>query len=219
MLKFNAKSKYNRKDDFNMEIYSLIKNKSIVLDVGCGYGQIGKELIKNKEATVYGVDIDDKSVEYCIKNRGYKKCIKTDLNYKKDFAGLIFDEKFDYIIFADVLEHLIDPDEVLNFFQKNLKPEGKIIISLPNIAFVLYRIKLLFGFFDYEKHGVIYEGHLRFFSLNNYKQILPSLKNYTIQIKGYSSVSKKFFILKYLAKIFPNLFALQFIIIAQKDAK
>lgn len=219
MEKFIAKTKNNLKTDFNTEIYALIDKKSSVLDVGCGYGQLGRELTDNKEAIVYGIDTDEESVEYCIKNQGYKKCIKADLNYKKDLADLVLDEKFDYIIFADILEHLIDPDEVLSFFEKNLKPEGKIIISIPNIAFILYRIKLLFGRFDYEKYGVIYKGHLRFFTLSNYKQLLPALENYKIRTKGCSFVSKKFFVLKYLAKVLPGLFALQIIIVAQKNAK
>ena len=54
-----------------------------------------------------------------------------------------FQEKFDYIIFGDVLEHLMNPEEVLRKLRKYLKTGGHIIISMPNVKHYSVLLPLL----------------------------------------------------------------------------
>jgi 2-polyprenyl-3-methyl-5-hydroxy-6-metoxy-1,4-benzoquinol methylase len=78
------------------------------------------------------------------------------------------DELFDIIIFADVLEHLVDPWATLQKCIKWLKPGGTCIISIPNFQY--WRIGLrvsLRGDFSYENHGILDKTHLRFFCKPN----------------------------------------------------
>ena len=61
----------------------------------------------------------------------------------------IYKEDYDFIILADVLEHLVNPFEFIHELSKNISAKTKIIISVPNIAFGAVRIALLNGNFDY----------------------------------------------------------------------
>ncbi|PYT05283.1 MAG: glycosyltransferase/methyltransferase, partial [Acidobacteria bacterium] len=79
--------------------------------------------------------------------------------------------QYDAIIFGDVLEHLHNPGVVLEKLSRLLKPGGKILLSLPNIANIWIRISLLMGRFNYSRLGILDETHLRFFTLKTAKQL------------------------------------------------
>ena len=68
------------------------------------------------------------------------------------------------LVCADILEHLIDPLGVLKKLAHFLKPGGKVIVSLPNIAFFMERWQILLGKFDYKDSGIMDNTHLRFFN-------------------------------------------------------
>src|SRR4030043_880127 len=83
-------------------IPQLIHRKnSLVLDVGCNNGLVGKKIIELTEAIVDGIDINDAGLEEARKT--YRKVFKRDL-YKPVLE--IDVESYDYIIFSDILRHL-----------------------------------------------------------------------------------------------------------------
>ncbi len=73
-------------------------------------------------------------------------------------------EQFDLVTYGDVLEHLLEPQDVLRETRNLLAPGGRVLISLPNIAFWTMRVKLLMGRFEYESMGLLDYTHLRFFT-------------------------------------------------------
>jgi 2-polyprenyl-3-methyl-5-hydroxy-6-metoxy-1,4-benzoquinol methylase len=73
-------------------------------------------------------------------------------------------ERFDRIVYADVLEHLADPLAVLLALNRAVKRDGEVIISVPNVAHLWIRLSLLVGRFDYMDRGVLDRTHLRFFT-------------------------------------------------------
>ena len=75
-----------------------------------------------------------------------------------------FEQRFDMVVYADVLEHLADPLAVLLALNRALKPDGELIISVPNVAHLWIRLSLLAGHFDYMDRGVLDRTHLRFFT-------------------------------------------------------
>lgn len=75
-----------------------------------------------------------------------------------------WDNSFDYIILGDILEHLRNPDKALHHMHRLLKPEGHLIISVPNISFYGIIKQLLHGRFIYENSGILDRTHLRFFT-------------------------------------------------------
>ncbi len=91
-----------------------------------------------------------------------EKTIIGDLNQ----AGILdqVDGLFDAVVCGDVLEHLLDPQRVLCELTRFLAPGGKVIVSVPNIAHVDIRLKLLEGRFEYTPAGLLDETHIRFFT-------------------------------------------------------
>ncbi|KAI4449494.1 hypothetical protein C823_004023 [Eubacterium plexicaudatum ASF492] len=82
---------------------------------------------------------------------------------------------FDYIVFADVLEHLERPDEVLVQVKPFLKEEGKILISLPNIAYNGVLVSLYHNMFEYRETGILDRTHLHFWTLEEAVRMFRSL--------------------------------------------
>ena len=73
---------------------------------------------------------------------------------------------FDYIILGDVLEHLVEPRNLLMRFIPYLKQSGMFLCSIPNIMHTSVLFPLLFeGKFDYKDSGILDRTHLRFLPL------------------------------------------------------
>ena len=71
---------------------------------------------------------------------------------------------YDLILFADTLEHLPDPPAVLRRLRQCIKPDGTLIVSLPNVANWALRFSLLGGRFRYTERGLLDRTHLRFYT-------------------------------------------------------
>lgn len=160
--------------------HSLIANEIqknlLILDIGCNEGYLQKLAPEN---SFFGIDNNLKNIKKAKKK--YKKVFYKNLN---EFKSINIKEKFDLIIFADILEHLMEPEKVLEYFiQKNLKKNGKIIISLPNIANIAIRLKLLFGKFDYTKNGILDKNHLHFYTLESANKFIKSCNLKIIKTK------------------------------------
>lgn len=71
---------------------------------------------------------------------------------------------YDLILLLDVLEHLPDPTETLRGLVKLLNPDGRVIVSVPNLAHLSVSIPLLFRRrFEYQQAGILDRTHLKFF--------------------------------------------------------
>lgn len=136
-----------------------------VLDVGCATGTNGKYLLDSKIATtVFGIEFDPKMVEKAEETITRVFC--GDLN-EVSFRNEILDCDllFDYIVFGDILEHLYYPEIVLGDLKTLLKKDGKIIISLPNIAHLELFIQVyLKGTWPRNERGIFDNTHLRWFT-------------------------------------------------------
>jgi 2-polyprenyl-3-methyl-5-hydroxy-6-metoxy-1,4-benzoquinol methylase len=137
-----------------------------VLDVGCGAGRLAKHL-SLLGAEVVGVERQPEAAalarQYC------KRVIERDLDSQHLLAS---DDVFDVMVFADVLEHLAEPDALLQRLAGNLATNGIVLISVPNIAYYKIRLKLLRGDFQYEPSGIMDRSHLRFFTRRTSIQLL-----------------------------------------------
>ena len=159
-------------------IASKIENNSVCLDVGCGAGYTGELLKREKNCTVYGIEIDKEAIKVALKHDWYKEIFcfsvtdENDKNYQSFFQDSL---KFDYILFADVLEHLPNPGEILYLFSKKLKQNGKILTSLPNIAHFDISQNLINRTFNYNNIGLIDNTHLRFFTRNSFFEMIDKV--------------------------------------------
>lgn len=200
-------------NNFNQIVFDAVPPGALCLDVGCWTGNLGKALISIKECICDGVDNHDVSL-FLAKEGGYRHVYKVDLNCDR----LIIPEcRYDVIILADVLEHLANPWKTLSEVSQYLALNGVLIISLPNVAFASNRLMLFLGEFRYNpKGGLMDEGHLRFFNVKTAREMCKRAGLSVSKFSGYSLVRHRYFFLRGLAKIWPNLMALQFLIICRK---
>ena len=147
--------------------YSALQYPKI-LDVGCASGIIGQ--VRASSKNVFGIELDDKLSEIAKEN--CEKLYKINLN---NFKGSnLAENNFDFIFCGDILEHLLDPESVLKELIPLLNEKGYIVISLPNIAQIQFRLSLLFGKFDYTEAGVLAKYHLHFYTYKTAVQFIKS---------------------------------------------
>lgn len=161
----------NHANDSLQKIFNFISPNSRVLDIGCSIGQLGAGLISEKACHVTGIDYDHGSIEKAKGVLSRALCI--DIT-KERLANIFAGEKFDYIVFADVLEHLIDPVHALLDAHSVLEGQGSILISVPNISHASVRLALLEGKFEYREQGLLDRSHLTFFTKDFLYSVLSS---------------------------------------------
>jgi 2-polyprenyl-3-methyl-5-hydroxy-6-metoxy-1,4-benzoquinol methylase len=125
-----------------------------------------------------------------------------DLTDQTSIAAALDGQNFDIILFADVLENTPDPLSVLLFYRRFLKPGGKIVVSLPNIACWDRRLALLFGHFDYMDSGIMDRTHLRFFTFRTAQALLREAGLAICSVRHAPGITRAFlpFIRKFLFK-------------------
>ncbi len=164
-------------------VLNAIDENSKVLDVGCSFGYIGEWLIKNKNCKVYGIDIDSKAIAFINSVGVYEGADCINLDYALDNGSEDFntfnniDTDFDYVICADLLEHLKDPSSILKLLGTRLSPGGKIIVSIPNIANIDIIVNLLEGRFNYSEYGIMDNTHLKFFTFKSFLEWIYTINS------------------------------------------
>jgi hypothetical protein len=93
------------------------------------------------------------------------------------------EEKFDYILFLDILEHLLDYERLLTDAKKYLNKDGKIIVSLPNFVNIYVRLNMLIGRIPLADKGILDRTHLHLFTYKIIKKLLKKNKYNIVQQK------------------------------------
>jgi len=96
--------------------------------------------------------------------------IEGDLD-ELDLAAALQQRRFDVVLCGDVLEHLKRPDLALAKIRECLKDDGRLVVSIPNVAHASVRLQLLLGSFWYTSVGLLDETHLRFFTLDSFMAV------------------------------------------------
>jgi 2-polyprenyl-3-methyl-5-hydroxy-6-metoxy-1,4-benzoquinol methylase len=151
------------------EIFRLVdENARVILDVGCGKGRLGANLKRAVSGRkVFGIEHNEQIAAEA--ERVLNGVLLGDLQTMNiSFPAAIFD----CIILADILEHLIDPDAALRRLKPYLKPQGKVICSIPNMRHYTVILRLLKHGWEYDDWGLFDRTHLRFFSLRTMKKML-----------------------------------------------
>lgn len=143
------------------EMLEFLPSKATkVLDVGCSNGAFGLSIKEKNNAEVWGIEPMKN-----IANQASSVLDKVLINSCENVIGQLPDNYFDAIFFNDVLEHMINPNEVLLNIKSKLNENGKIISSIPNIRYHNNFIRLIVNKdWKYEEFGVMDKTHLRFFT-------------------------------------------------------
>jgi GT2 family glycosyltransferase/glycosyltransferase involved in cell wall biosynthesis/ubiquinone/menaquinone biosynthesis C-methylase UbiE/TolA-binding protein len=160
------KDEYFRQERTDVEAL-IPKDVKRILDVGCGEGILGKRLIEKGAVEVVGIEINPGACN--IAERNLTKVINGDIEIM-DLP--LMDGSFDCIIFADILEHLIDPLSILIKLRRYLSDDGIVVASIPNIG--LYKVinMLADGEWRYGESGILDKTHLRFFTKKEFLKLL-----------------------------------------------
>ena len=167
--------KYTRYDDsagstHNL-VVELVPEGSSVLEFGCATGYMSDVLVRRGGCRVTGIELDpDAAAEasaYC------ERVVVGDAE-TLDLDEHLGDERFDAVLFADVLEHLRDPAAMLRRVRPYVAEEGAIVASIPNIAHISVRLALLGGEFRYRDMGLLDDTHVRFFTRESIVDLFES---------------------------------------------
>lgn len=150
-------------------ISKIIPEKSKVLDIGAGNGLLANVLLQSHIELI--IDGIEPSMYATNLAKQYYRNFYT--GHAQEFFALIKQENYDYIVLADVIEHMVDPLTFLQELSKHVSASTKIVISTPNVAFGAVRIALMNGEFRYVDSGLLERTHVRFF---NYETLLELVK-------------------------------------------
>lgn len=149
-----------------------------VLDIGCSIGTLGASIKEKTGAEVFGIEYSETMAATAKEN--LDKVYVGDAQ-KIIAEGELEDNLFDTIIFADILEHLVDPWSVINNITKYLDKDGVIIASIPNARhlYTIYNL-MIKGYWPYNDRGLHDRTHLRFFTLKNISELFNNA-NLTVE--------------------------------------
>ena len=155
-----------------------------VLDIGAGPGGIAGELTKKKCRVAlvdqFSVHLADPSIEV------HRQDLDNELGF--DVHG------YQYLLLLDVLEHLKAPEDFLEALRSKFTHEPHtLIITTANVAFVIQRVMLLFGQFNYGKSGILDKTHTRLFTFRSLKQLLVDCGFRIKRIRGVPAPFPKVF--------------------------
>ena len=167
MSKYDAKLDLKSVNSLSL-IVNNIKDNSVILEFGPATGRLTRYLKEELSCKVYIVEIDSTGYEKAIQyaEDGYLGDIE-EYQWLDKFKGI----QFDYILFADVLEHLRKPEVTIQHSKALLKEDGKIISSIPNVAHNSVIYNLLNNEFHYNKLGLLDDTHIHLFTYKSAKRL------------------------------------------------
>lgn len=214
---FETDNYYYKKSPNTLHQYILNSDFSpeeTVLDLGAASGYISSDLA-NKVQKVIAVDTQ------MPKHAGKAEAIAYNLDGNFDQA--FCQQQFDTVLALDVIEHLKEPEETMLKIARIVKPGGKLMASTANIAFMITRLGLLLGSFNYGKRGILDLTHTRLFTVGSFKKLFRTYGFEIENVRGFGPpirdlVSSKWpfnwldSIFAFLARTMPRLFAYNFLI-------
>jgi 2-polyprenyl-3-methyl-5-hydroxy-6-metoxy-1,4-benzoquinol methylase len=150
----------------------LIRKGSLILEIGCSSGFLTCFLRENLNCQI---DAVEKDMEAAKKAKKFARRLVVGSIEDENILKQVTDQ-YDYILLLDVFEHLAGPEKVLKALRKNLKTDGKILASTPNIASWPSRKDLfLKGKFEYEESGLFDRTHIHFFTYKTFIKLFEEV--------------------------------------------
>lgn len=218
-------AKGNRVDRQRLELLARhVKPGERVLQVDCGPGWL-PAMLQERGAHVVATDLSAVAVALA-RDRGIAA-----RQFDIDEGPLPFpDDEFDVVLSDSQLEHRFDPAHALDEMTRVLRPGGRLILLLPNIAHWRVRLWLLAGRFPYLDHTPTDPLHLRFFTLGETRELLARRGLAVERVDGSASLWVRALypdwlrhglpasIYERLARRWPGFWARDFIVVARKPA-
>jgi 2-polyprenyl-3-methyl-5-hydroxy-6-metoxy-1,4-benzoquinol methylase len=207
--------KYRDKEDVyygncRKDILPLLpKRASRILEIGCGSGDTLAFLKANGYCHhTIGVELFSAAADIAVD--------RVDELYRSNIEEMdlaVDPGSVDVILCLDVLEHLVNPHQVIRYLHKFLSPGGCMIASIPNVRHVTASLPLLLNNrWEYKDSGILDHTHLRFFVRDtaiqlmqcsglNLDKVLGNLGKGALFNKVSLGIFESFLTLQYLVKV------------------
>jgi methionine biosynthesis protein MetW len=193
-----------------------------LLEVDCGPGVLAS-MMQERGAQVTGTDLSSVAVD-----RARARGIPAQ-QLDMDTEPLPFaDASFDTVVSNSMVEHRFFPERCFDEFVRVLKPGGKFIICLPNIAHWLCRWWIITGRFPYVQNTPTDMLHIRFFTVSEVEKLCRARGLRVLEVDGCASLWVKDFYPRFirsryvrgiytqLAHRYPSVFARDFVMLCRK---
>ena len=156
----------------------LVAPGSRVLDLGCAGGYMSAMLERERGCSATAVDkfpLGD--------NVKLSRFIEHDLNHGIPDVNVA---DYDYVLLLDVIEHLTTPEDFFDRLRDAMRycTRTTLLISTPNIGFLILRLMLLLGQFNYGKRGILDMTHTRLFTFSSVRRLLEQRGFKVIRTRG-----------------------------------
>ena len=154
---------------------SAVPRGAKVIDIGSGPGGLAREFRKK------GCDITVVDLHAPADISGDIKVVEQNL----DDAPRFDPSQYEYILMLDIIEHLREPELFLERLRAKLDHEPKtLILTTPNVAFLIQRLMLAAGQFNYGRAGILDRTHTRLFTFRSMRHLLRDAGFRVKSVKG-----------------------------------
>ena len=168
MSKYDADLETDKKT-FSGKILNLIKKNSRILEFGPASGRFTKYLKENMGCDVHIIEINREDFNEAMQYASDGLCSDIEtMEWQEYFKG----NKYDHIIFADVLEHLRNPQKIFNVCADFIKDDGSLIFSIPNAAHGDIIANIYNNDFKYTELGLLDNTHIHLFAYKNIMEMI-----------------------------------------------
>jgi 2-polyprenyl-3-methyl-5-hydroxy-6-metoxy-1,4-benzoquinol methylase len=150
------------------------------LDVGAATGVFGQALKQHCGCEVWGIEAHAPAAGEAARvlDRVLSRPVEASL-------GELPDGGFDLVVFNDCLEHLVEPERVLQALKAKLAPGGSFLCSIPNVRYYKHLRELLVrGEWEYVDSGILDRTHMRFFTHKSIRRMFERLGCDVLQLQG-----------------------------------
>ena len=195
------------------KLLALVREGTRVLDIGCSSGYLARPLVQ-RGCTVVGIEQDPIAAE-----QAREVCAEVLVGDAEEMELAFEHASFDVLLCGDLVEHLRDPQRFLSRIRPFLRPDGRLVLTTPNVANWANRIGLLVGRWRYTDRGILDRTHFHLFTRATLVETLERAGyrvvelDYTVPVPGIGTAGVER-AAHAVGRLRPSLFAYQFVVSA-----
>jgi 2-polyprenyl-3-methyl-5-hydroxy-6-metoxy-1,4-benzoquinol methylase len=195
------------------KLLRLVGEGKRVLDIGCSSGYLARPLVQSG-CTVVGIEQDPVAAE-----QAREVCTEVLVGDAEEMELPFEPASFDVLLCGDLVEHLRDPQRFLTRIRPFLRPDGRLVLTTPNVANWANRLGLLVGRWRYTDRGILDRTHLHLFTRATLVETLERAGyrvvelDYTVPVPGIGTAGVEG-AAHAVGRLRPSLFAYQFVVSA-----
>ena len=144
----------------------IVRRGSRVLDLGCAGGYVGA-MLRRSAAAASPASTGSRSA------RSGARRLRAPRSQRRVSPPLNLRD-YDYVLLLDVIEHLASPEAFVERLRRRAEARAeapRLLVSTANIGFLINRLMLLFGQFNYGKRGILDLTHTRLFTFESFRRL------------------------------------------------